>query len=185
VIKFSDCKHIRLSTDTRIKSFDCGDPDLNDFLFNDSRDYLTELYAVTYLFEYGDDTVAFFSVSNDKITYDEKTISKTEWNRFCRSIPNIKRRKDNPAVKIGRFGVNRKYQKTGIGTELLTYIKMFFLDNNKTGCRFITLDAYNTPDTISFYRKNGFIFLTETDKNEKTRLMYFNLKRVADSAKKT
>jgi len=72
VIKFSDCKHTRLSTGTRIKSFDCGDPDLNDFLFNDSRDYLTELYAVTYLFEYGDDTVAFFSVSNDKITYDEK-----------------------------------------------------------------------------------------------------------------
>lgn len=185
MINFSDCKHIRLCGDTLIKPFDCGDSDLNEFLFIDAKPYLAELYAVTYLFEYGDDTVAFFSVSNDKITYDEETISKTEWNRFCRDIPNIKRRKDNPAVKIGRFGVSRKYQKMGIGTELLTYIKMFFLDKNKTGCRFITLDAYNKPDTIAFYEKNGFVALTENDKNEKTRLMYYNLKRFADSALKT
>ena len=184
MISFSDCKQIRLSSETPIKPFDCGEGDLNDFLFNDAKAYLAELFAVTYLFEYGDDTAAFFSVSNDKITYDEETISKTEWNRFCRSIPNIKRQMDNPAVKIGRLGVSGKYQNAGIGSDLLTYIKMLFLDANKTGCRFITLDAYNKSATLSFYRKNGFIFLTENDREEDTRLMYFNLKRFADSALK-
>jgi GNAT superfamily N-acetyltransferase len=182
LINLSDCKQIRLSMDTRIKAFDCGDPDLNDFLFNDAIDYLKELYAVTYLYEYGDDTVAFFSVSNDKISYDETSISKTEWNRFCRSIPNEKRRTDNPAVKIGRFGVNARYQKSGIGTQLFDYIKMFFIDNNKTGCRYITLDAYNNSATITFYQKNGFVFLTENDKLEKTRSMYFDLRRFMNTA---
>jgi GNAT superfamily N-acetyltransferase len=179
VIDLSVCRHVRLSFNTKIKPFDCGDKDLNDYLFNDAITYLTELFAVTYLYEYGDETVAFFSVSNDKISYDEKSITRTDWNRFCRSIPYPKRHHGNPAVKIGRLGINKKFQKLGIGTQLLTYIKMFFLDNNKTGCRFITLDAYNKPQTISFYQKNGFSFLTENDKGDETRLMYFNLKPFA------
>ena len=176
MIGFSDCTRIRLSADTKIKPFDCGDADLNDFLFNDAKPYLSELYAVTYLYVFGDDTVAFFSVSNDSISFDEKTISKTDWNRFCRKIPYVKRRHDSPAVKIGRLGVSRKYHDAGIGSQLLTYIKIFFIDNNKTGCRFITLDAYNNSATLSFYKKNGFAFLTESDKTDKTRSMYFDLK---------
>jgi GNAT superfamily N-acetyltransferase len=176
----SDCKQVRLSADTKIKTFNCGDDDLNEFLFKDALSYLAELYAVTYLYEYGADTVAFFSVSNDKITYDKESISESEWRRLCKPIPFVKRRRNgNPAVKIGRLGVNTKYQKKGIGTELLSYIKMFFLDNNKTGCRFITLDAYNNSEALSFYEKNEFKFLTEHDKDQTTRSMYFDLKPFA------
>lgn len=176
MIDFSDCTRVRLAGETIIKPFDCGDADLNDFLFNDAKPYLFELYAVTYLYIFGDDTVAFFSVSNDSISFDEKTISRTDWNRFCRRIPYVKRRHDSPAVKIGRLGVNKQFHNTGIGFQLLTYIKIFFIDNNKTGCRFITLDAYNNPETLSFYKKNGFTFLTESDEADKTRSMYFDLK---------
>jgi hypothetical protein len=179
VIRLSDCKQIRLSTNTHIKPFDCGDDDLNEFLFQDSKNYLTELLAVTYLYEYGDDTVAFFSVSNDKVFYDEEIISKSFWNKFSRIIPNRKRMKGYPAVKIGRFGVNMKYKRNKIGTQLLDFVKMFFLDNNKTGCRYITVDAYRKPETLAFYDKNSFEFLTETDADLDTRLMYFDLKRIA------
>ncbi|MBN2035650.1 MAG: GNAT family N-acetyltransferase [Chitinispirillaceae bacterium] len=179
--RLEECKLLRLTLDTKIKPFDCGDSDLNGFLFDDAHDYLKELFAVTYLWEYGDDTVAFFSVSNDRIVFNEKTISKTEWNRFERKIPNLKRGKDNPAVKIGRLGVNQKYQNQKIGTELLTYIKHLFLDKNKTGCRFITVDAYNKEPVLSFYEKNGFIHLTENDKDAATKLMYFDLSRFAKS----
>ena len=183
MIKFEDCSNIRLCSEYKIKSFDCGDGDLNDFLFLEAQAHWAELFAVTYLFEYGSDTVAFFSVSNDKITYDEKTISKTEWNKFCRSIPNQKRRKGNPAVKIGRLGVCKKFQGNGIGTDLLKYIKYLFINNNKTGCRYITVDAYNNARTTDFYKNNGFIFLTEGDIADDTRLMYFDLKRFQDSAR--
>jgi hypothetical protein len=75
LIRFSDCKQIRLSDTAIIKHFDCGDPDLNEFLFQDSKRYLSQLLAVTYLFEYGDDIVAFYSVSNDKISLDNDGIT--------------------------------------------------------------------------------------------------------------
>jgi GNAT superfamily N-acetyltransferase len=176
VIRFTDCKRIRLSADTEIKPFDCDDADLNEFLFTDAKHYLSQLLAVTYLYEYGAETVAFFSVSNDTISFNERTLSKTEWNRLRRTYPNRKRLNKLPSVKIGRLGVDKKYQGADIGTQLLDYIKILFIDNNKTGCRYITVDAYNNAKTISFYKKNGFSFLTENDKDEQTRLMKFDLK---------
>jgi hypothetical protein len=179
LIRLPDCNQIRLSDNTIIKSFDCGDPDLNEFLLQDSKKFLAELLAVTYLYEFGNDTVAFFSVSNDKIFYDEEVISKTIWNRFCRIIPNEKRMKGYPAVKIGRFGVNQQYKRMKIGTQLLDSIKISFINNNKTGCRYITVDAYNNHETLSFYKRNDFVFLTETDNKMKTRLMYFDLIRLS------
>ena len=57
----------------------------------------------------------------------------------------------------------------------MDYIKGYFIDNNKTGCKFITIDANNSPDVIGFYKKNGFDFLTYTDETEKSRIMYFDL----------
>ena len=77
-----------------------------------------------------------------------------------------------PSVKIGRFGVSKDLQGIGIGTNIIDFIKLYFLEDNKTGCRFLTVDAYN--DAIPFYKKNGFEFLTETDDNP-TQLMYFDL----------
>ena len=57
----------------------------------------------------------------------------------------------------------------------MDYIKGYFLDNNKTGCRFITVDANNKENTLGFYMRNGFEFLTDNDANEPNRLMYFDL----------
>ncbi|WP_420870342.1 GNAT family N-acetyltransferase [Leptospira meyeri] len=68
-----------------------------------------------------------------------------------------------------------QYQNQGLGSDILNYIKGLFLDSNKTGCRFVTVDAYNNKETLSFYEKNGFIYLTQSDTNEDTRLMYFDL----------
>lgn len=44
---------------------------------------------------------------------------------------------------------------------------------NLSGCRFLTVDAYKSA--ITFYEKCGFQFLTEKDKEESTRAMYFDL----------
>jgi len=68
-------------------------------------------------------------------------------------------------------------QRKGVGTELLSFIKFWFITNNKTGCRFILVDAYAEEENsaIRFYEKNGFKFLSNEDKGDKTRLMYFDL----------
>jgi hypothetical protein len=86
-----------------------------------------------------------------------------------------------PAVKIGRLGVNIKYQRNHIGTHLLNITKEFFLSHNRTGCRFLTVDAYSDSITTSFYMNNGFQFLWDEDAGEPTRIMYFNLKRYKDN----
>lgn len=51
---------IRLSPDYQFGSFVCGEPDLNDFLLTDAKEYASNLLAVTYLIESGDEIAAFF-----------------------------------------------------------------------------------------------------------------------------
>jgi hypothetical protein len=45
----SKCTFRQIDVDTEIKSFDCGDADLNDFLFSDAKNYLRSMMALTYL----------------------------------------------------------------------------------------------------------------------------------------
>ena len=48
----------QVEADTEIKSFKCGDSDLNDFLFDDSKNYHADMMAVTYVLEDENSTVA-------------------------------------------------------------------------------------------------------------------------------
>jgi len=171
---FSKLVQIQLSPDTEIKPFRCTEDDLNGFLYDDAMHFNNELMAVTYLIEDTDKniTVAYFSILADKITFnpDEKSL----WNRLNRNIPNSKRRKSYPAVKIGRLAVNEKITGEGVGTFVLDSIKYAFTNVKRVGCRFITVDALKSA--IPFYERNGFRFFTESDKEDETRLMFYDLK---------
>lgn len=157
-----------------IKSFNCGDTDLNDFLFNEAPLYSDALLAVTYVYEDNDKILAYFSLANDRISLTDFD-NKTEFNRFRRRrFVNEKRLKSYPAVKICRLGVSIESKSLGIGTGLLNFIKTLVLTKNKTGCRFLTVDAYR--EAIPFYIKNGFLPLEEEDKDEHTRLLFYDLK---------
>ncbi|MDR2964054.1 MAG: GNAT family N-acetyltransferase [Bacteroidales bacterium] len=165
----------RLTQDTPIHSFDCGKDDLNKFLKNDAKKYLNDLFAVTYVLQTNTETIAYFSLSNDRIARID--VSKTEWNRLSRSVANNKRKKSHPAVKIGRLAVNKKSAQVGFGRIIVFYVKKLYAETLQTaGCRFITVDAY--AEVTDFYEKNGFKFMTETDKDEETRAMYFDLKTI-------
>lgn len=74
-----------------------------------------------------------------------------------------------PGVLIGRLGVNTKYQGKGYGSEILEFIKYWFSDKeNKTGCRFVIVDAINCEKVLNFYknRPNNFEFLFSSDIQE-------------------
>jgi GNAT superfamily N-acetyltransferase len=86
------------------------------------------------------------------------------------------------------LGVNKEFGKKGIGTELMDFIKLWITANdNKSGCRYIIVDAYNNEGTRKYYETNGFKDFFSTEKQEKeylripdekelkTRLMYFDL----------
>lgn len=96
--------------------------------------------------------------------------------------------KSYPAVLLGRLGVNQEFANQGIGKELMKFILSWFVDKkNKTGCRYMIVDAYNQEKTIQFYIKCGFNFVFSTEEQEKqyalysqkeqlyTRLMLFDL----------
>src|SRR6186713_1221977 len=165
----------RLTPEKEILPFDCGDADLNEFLSSDSKNYSSQLLAVTYLLENNQGLIAFFSVLNDKISVEDVG-SGNRWKKIKVIFPKNKHFKSYPAVKIGRFAVSQQYKQHGLGTALLDYIKFLFIQNNRTGCRFITVDAYR--QSLTFYEKNGFKYLTESDKEADTRLMYFDLSQI-------
>ena len=76
-------------------------------------------------------------------------------------------------MKICRLGIDNSLRGKGIGSMLLDFIKYFFIENNKTGCRFLTVDAYN--NAIRFYRNNNFKHLKEQEEDKITSSLYFDL----------
>lgn len=164
----------RFDPDEPRPKFSCGDEDLDEFFAVDSVEGGRQLLSVTYGFVDDDGVVAaYFSVSNDAIR--KELLQRSVFKRLTKFVPFEKRYRSLPAVKIGRLGVCREKRGGGIGRMVLDYMKAWFTTNNKTGCRFLLVDAYNKPETTSFYTKNGFDFLTESDKDGNTRIMYFDL----------
>jgi predicted GNAT family N-acyltransferase len=165
----------RLEFDTKIKPFESEDEDLNHFFKNDAKNYLKQRLAVTYVFENNTETIAYFCLSNDTVL--RLFSDKDGWKKLKKIIPNSKFRSTYPAIKIGRLAVSRNYAGNGFGKLILQIVReMYASDNQQSGCRFVTVDAYQ--NAVPFYQKNDFDFLTSEDKNEKTRLMYYDLKAI-------
>ncbi len=169
----------KLEPSERVEAFDCGDADLNDFIQNESPYYRRALLAMSYVLENKEEnkTVAYFSLANDRVSVADFE-NKTAFNRFRRErFVNEKRLKSYPAAKICRLGVDLSVRGQHVGTFLLDFIKSYFIENNKTGCRFLTVDAYSKA--LPFYYKNGFLPLTTEDEGAVTRLLYYDLNDIA------
>lgn len=162
--------------------FDCGNEDLNSFYLNDLWHHEEELVTKSYIFSpegaslmEAEHPAAFISFSNDSVL--KARFTRGEWTKVVKEIPFRKRYSSLPAVKIARLGVQERYKRKGVGSALLNITKLIFLTNNRTGCRFITVDAYNTEEAIGMYQKNHRAFITVADKDNETRIMYYDLAR--------
>lgn len=142
--------------------FDCDNPDVNEFFWGEFLNYerlrLCKTYELTTeeIIAENLDPVAFISYSNhaEKLSKIIKELVK---------IPEAKRLKQCPATKLVWLGVSKDSQKDGVGTDLLNITKLLFIsEENRTGCRLITVDAMNDPDhdqrPVRLYEKNGFVF---------------------------
>jgi hypothetical protein len=170
---------IRLEPDTIILPFDCGNTDLNGFLFDDAKKYSNDLIAVTYIIQDDVKTIAYFNYLNDKISHTDIDGSVEKFAaRVGIFLPKEKSHyKSYPAVKIGRLAVHIDCQKVGgYGRKIINFTKGLFTNKNKTGCKFITVDAYK--ESLLFYEKMGFKYLSSRDRKSDTRLMYFNLESI-------
>lgn len=190
ILTLFEQKKIRLTSlhkDYKFKSFDCGNTDLNDFLFNDSKIYLKHLRYTTTLIESEDKIVAYYSLANDLLSITDHEDFADEMRDEFQNIDVdfleiFLNQRVYPAVKIGRLAVDKDFQKLGIGTFLIKSLSYSFVNNNKTGCQFITVDAVsdNQQCAIKFYEKNKFKFLTDRDIGKESRQMYKSLLEYAD-----
>ena len=76
--------------------------------------------------------------------------------------------------------MSKDYAGKKSGTQIIDFVKGWFAINNKTGCRFVLVDAYNRKEVLNFYQRSEFSFLTEKDKSQKTRLMFFDLIKIVE-----
>ena len=176
---------------TKREPFLCENDDLNDFFAHDATIYQQRLLGKTYFFCLKDNPgviVSAFTLSNDSIRITNK-LNETHKEQFLEvtelSEKNLRR---YPAVLIGRLGTNKNFAGQGYGSAVMDFLKLWFRTSNKTGCRFIIVDAYNQPATLHYYEKNHFKYLIPDERLEakylgigigrlplNTRLMYFDL----------
>ena len=146
-----------------------------EFILKEATLYREALLAVTYVVEDSESNavLAYFSLANDRVSLSDFE-NKTEFNRFRKHrFVNEKRLRSYPAAKICRLAVENSVKGMHLGSYLIDFIQSYFVEDNKTGCRFLTVDAY--ADAIPFYLKNGFIPLNEDDVGQATRLLFFDL----------
>lgn len=175
-------------------AFDCGHSDLNEYFNKDAIPYAKQLLGKSYCFMLDENPkiiVCAFTISNDSIkTLD---LPNNRKKKVISDIPYSKQMRSYPAVLVGRLGVHKEYRLVSgenqrTSDQLMDFIKSWFVDNNnKTGCRFLVVDAYNEDGVLNFYDKNGFKMVFSTEEQEKryyhitsdeklhTRLMYFDL----------
>ena len=167
----------RLTDNQIIKSFDCEDEDLNDFLFNKAIIYRKELLATTFIVESQERTLGYYSVLNYNLQLKEEDfISKTKYKKLLQDLlPYPKRHlKSLPSVKIGRLAIDKTFKGKGLGRIFInTIVSNCLRLNNEQACRLITVDAYR--DALPFYERLNFEYLTEKDKDDDIRQMFLDL----------
>ena len=185
---------------TSCQPFTCGKEDMDEFFCKDYCNYAFYMMGKSYCFRLKDDAtkiVCAFTLSNDSIRINDLPRSRKDHMKSITHHEKPLRR--YPGVLIGRLAVASEFANRGIGSEVINMIKYMFVDpENKTGCRFLIVDAVNSKEVLPFYEKNGFHYLFTTEKQEElytfppkndedkkqrqtlpvnleTRLMYFDL----------
>ena len=192
----AECDIVRASEKklAQCKTFSCGEEDLDEFFAKDCLVNQRKLLGKTCLFclkSQPDTVITAFSLSNDSIRLTNRITDECKELFLDGTDLRDKTLKRFPAVLIGRLGTNKDFAGKGYGTAIMDFIKVLFRTNNRTGCRFLIVDALNRPETLHYYEKNGFHYLISDERLEakymgigvgrlplNTRLMYFDLMKI-------
>jgi len=173
------------------KPFSCGETDLDDFFYNAALAYENDLMGKTYCWVLADDVthiVGFVTLANAGIQTTH--LQNNPKRHLHKAIAYNKQGRTYPAVLIGRVAVAKEFQgkEYRIGFQIMNFIKKWFVtDDNKTGCRYVLVDAMNNDHTLKYYERNGFkplfpriedekeFYNIRQEDNLRTRMYYFDL----------
>ena len=204
------CRFDRLSSEiiSRCQPYSCSkDSDIDSFFHlgkaDNFVDYQSEMMAFTHCFYTDEENprmVCAFSLSNSALRI--KNLPNEKRKSFNKKIPYSKRRSQYPAILIGQLcifdGFGNKDFPNNVGNEMMNLIKTIAIDSdNNSAVRYLVVDAINEPNVIEFYKRNGFVFLFESEEDElkclrgkslneeseihcRTRLMLFDLITLKD-----
>jgi len=175
-IRPADLKIEPFKETANVRSFDCGNAALNDFLTTDEvSKYEHEHLGRTYLVYHEGFLVAYFTISTDAIRLEYLRNVKS-YSRFSEM-----RLEAVPGVKIGRLAIARDWQNRGIGRMLVVYIAGMAMRGD-FACRLLIVQS--KPESTGFYLKCGFHSVVQTAR-ERRRIkhtMYLDLEDIREEA---
>ena len=163
---------VPLTPNYPLTAFDCGDDDLNSFLFDDAKQAQELRIANTFILEDEGRIAAYFCLLNDRISRSEITGSR--WKKIKAKFPVSKQFRSYPCIKVGRFAVSLEYRGQSVGRWLMSILKeRLNVGQNQSAFRYITVDALQSA--MPFYEKHRFQKMVSSEQDE-TILMFFDLK---------
>ena len=146
-VPYSDLQIFPLTEKYELSSFNSVSAELNDFLINDALEDQENMISRTYLVFWKENFVGFVTLIADTIgvqlIHESERVDGYEYTKY-------------PAIKIGRFAVDRSYERMGIGRFLLlASIGKAISISKEIGCRYITVDSKR--GSIDFYKKHNFM----------------------------
>lgn len=92
-----DLRLVPLTPDYELTAFDCGDDQLDEFLFEDAKPSLELRVANTFILLADDGRIAaYFCLLNDKVSKDE--IIGSRWKRIRANFPRSKQFRSYPTI---------------------------------------------------------------------------------------
>jgi predicted GNAT family N-acyltransferase len=140
----------RLAQDDLVKAFDCGDNALDSYLKRHAWiNQEQSLIGVTYVSveeSHPKTIVGYYTIATGDVPRDSLPADMTK------ALP---RYQNLPVALLARLAVDRRFQGSGLGKNLLRHAFESVLNLSKQiGCRFVIVDAYSTA--VGWYARYGF-----------------------------
>lgn len=145
----------RLAQDDLVRTFDCGHNALDSYLKRHAWiNQEQNLIGVTYVSveeSHPKTVVGYYTIATGDVPRDSLPANMTQ------ALP---RYQNLPVALLARLAVDRRFQGSGLGKNLLRHAFKGVLHLSKqVGCRYVIVDAYSTA--VGWYARNGFIGIHE------------------------
>ncbi len=163
-----------LTQEHDFSNFECASKDLNDFIKNDALKQQKDKINITKVICCDGEIIGFVSLLTDTIPLKNIRDEHIKWDlkpHFNKDINKVPKKKPLPAIKIGRFAVDKRYTGKGLGSHILRNVinSIRNLSENTVGLRFIVVEGY--ASAYNFYVvQNHFSNLKKDDKIIKEKL---------------